>query len=118
MCNDYLLKIINFINNRKNRENPIESKESDLFLHKKRKVEQSFLDYQWNYMTPKKEVDFSVLKSTYSKSVANIFSSVPNRFSNSNSSTELSFEYNNNHIYIQLLNLFMKHIALQSILFL
>jgi len=96
MCNDYLLKIINFINNSKNRENPIESKESNiLFLQKKRKPEQSFLDYQWNCMTPKKEVDFSVLKPTYAKSVANIFSSVPNGFSNSNNSTELSFDYNN-----------------------
>jgi len=96
MCNNCLLKIINFINNRKNGENPIESKESDLFfLQKKRKSEQNFLDYQRNCMSQKKEIDFSLLNKTDPKSKTNAFSLVPNVFSNYNNSTELSFDYNN-----------------------
>ena len=95
MCNDYLLRIINFINNSKNKQVPIESKVSDLlFLQKKRKSDQHFLNYQWNYMTPKKEVDFSLLKQTDLKSETNAISLEPNGLSNYNSSSELSFDYN------------------------
>ena len=95
MCNDYLLRIINFINNSKNKQVPIESKVSDLlFLQKKRKSDQHFLNYQWSYMTPKKEVDFSLLKQTDLKSETNAISLEPNGLSNYNSSSELSFDYN------------------------
>ena len=95
MCNDYLLRIINFINNSKNKQVPIESKVSDLlFLQKKRKSDQHFLNYQWNYMTPKKEVDFSLLKQTDLKSETNAISLEQNGLSNYNSSSELSFDYN------------------------
>ena len=95
MCNDYLLRIINFINNRKNKQVPIENKVSDLlFLQKKRKSDQHFLNYQWNYMTPKKEVDFSLLKQTDLKSENNAISLEQNGLSNYNSSSELSFDYN------------------------
>ena len=95
MCNDYLLRIINFINNSKNKQVPIESKVSDLlFLQKKRKSDQLFLNYQWSYMTPKKEVDFSLLKQTDLKSETNAISLEPNGLSNYNSSSELSFDYN------------------------
>jgi hypothetical protein len=86
MCNYYLIRIINLINNEKIKQVPIESKESDLlFLQKKRKAEQSFLNSQWKCMTPKKEVDFSLLKQTDIKLEAINFSS----------SSELSFDYNN-----------------------
>ena len=86
MCNYYLLRIINFINNEKINQVPIESKESDLlFLQKKRKAEKSFLNSQWKCMTPKKEVDFSLLKQTDIKSEAINFVS----------SSELSFDYKN-----------------------
>ena len=96
MCNYYLLRIINFINNRKNKQVPIENNVSDLlFLQKKRKSDQPFLNYQWNYMTPKKEVDFSLLKQTELKSETNAFSLEPNGLSYYNSSSELSFDYNN-----------------------
>ena len=96
MCNDYLLRIINFINNRKNKQVPIENKVSDLlFLQKKRKSDQPFLNYQWNYLTPKKEVDFSLLKQTDLKSETNAISLEQNGLSNYNSSSELSFDYNN-----------------------
>ena len=96
MCNDYLLRIINFINNSKNKQVPIESKVSDLlFLQKKRKSDQHFLNYQWSYMTPKKEVDFSLLKQTDLKSETNAISLEQNGLSNYNSSSELSFDYNN-----------------------
>ena len=95
MCNDYLLRIISFINNSKNKQVPIESKVSDLlFLQKKRKSDQHFLNYQWNYMTPKKEVDFSLLKQTDLKSETNAISLEPNGLPNYNSSSELSFDYN------------------------
>jgi hypothetical protein len=95
MCNYYLLRIINFINNRKNKQVPIENKVSDLlFLQKKRKSDQPFLNYQWNYLTPKKEVDFSLLKQTELKSETNAFSLEPNGLSYYNSSSELSFDYN------------------------
>ena len=95
MCNDYLLRIINFINNSKNKQVPIESKVSDLlFLQKKRKSDQHFLNYQWSYMTPKKEVDFSLLKQTDLKSETNAISLEQNGLSNYNSSSELSFDYN------------------------
>ena len=95
MCNDYLLRIINFINNSKNKQVPIESKVSDLlFLQKKRKSDQLFLNYQWSYMTPKKEVDFSLLKQTDLKSETNAISLEQNGLSNYNSSSELSFDYN------------------------
>ena len=86
MCNYYLLRIINFINNDKIKQFPIENKESDLLLlKKKRKAEQSFLNDQWKFMTPKKEVDFSLLKQTDIK-LDNI---------NFTSSSEISFDYNN-----------------------
>ena len=86
MCNYYLLRIINFINNEKNKQVPIESKESDLlFLQKKRKAEQFFLNSQRKCMTPKKEVDFSLLKQIDIKSVVINFASF----------SELSFDYNN-----------------------
>ena len=95
MCNYYLLRIINFINNRKSNQVPIENKVSDLsFLQKKRKSDHSFVNYQWNCMTPKKEVNFSLLKQTDLKSETNAFSTEPNGLSNYNSSSELSFEYN------------------------
>jgi len=95
MCNYYLLRIINFINNRKSNQVPLEKKVSDLlFLQKKRKSEHPFVNYQWNYMTPKKEVNFSLLKQTDLKSETNAFSTEPNGLSNYNSSSELSFEYN------------------------
>ena len=96
MCYNYLLKTIDFINERKKRETPIENNASDLlFLKKKRKFEQPFLDSQWNDMTPKKEIDFSFLKPIDAKSETNGFSSDPNRLPNCNSSTEFSFDYNN-----------------------
>ena len=86
ICNYILLRIINFINNEKIKQAPIENKESDLlFLQKKRKAEQSFLNYQWKCMTPKKEVDFSLLKQTDINSEAINFTSF----------SELSFDYNN-----------------------
>jgi hypothetical protein len=95
MCNYYLLRIINFINNRKNKQVPIENNVSDLlFLQKKRKSEQYFLNYQLNCITPKKEVDFSLLKQMDIKSETNAFSSEPNGLSNYNSSSKLSFDYN------------------------
>ena len=95
MCNYYLLRIINFINNSKNKQVPIENKVSDLlFLQKKRKSDQPFLNYQWNYLTPKKEVDFSLLKQTDLKSETNAISLEQNGLSNYNSSSELSFDYN------------------------
>ena len=85
MCNYYLLRIINFINNDKIKQFPIENKESDLLLlKKKRKAEQSFLNDQWKFMTPKKEVDFSLLKQTDIK-LDDI---------NFTSSSEISFDYN------------------------
>ena len=85
ICNYILLRIINFINNEKIKQAPIENKESDLlFLQKKRKAEQSFLNYQWKCMTPKKEVDFSLLKQTDINSEAINFTSF----------SELSFDYN------------------------
>jgi len=96
LCNDYLLRIINFINNLKNRETPIESKGSDLlYLQKKRKSEESFFDCQWNCMTPKKDIDFPLLKKTDGKTETNAFSSEPIGLSNYNSSNEHSFEYKN-----------------------
>jgi hypothetical protein len=68
-----------------NKQVQIENKESDLlFLQKKRKPEQSFLNYQWKYMTPKKEVEFSFLKQKDFKSEAIKFTS----------SSELYFDYN------------------------
>ena len=86
MCNYYLLRIINFINNEKIKKVPIESKESDLlFLQKKRKADQSFLNYQWKCMTPKKEIDFSFLNQKDIKSEVINFTS----------SSELSFDNNN-----------------------
>ena len=95
MITYYLLRIINFINNRKNKQVPIENKVSDLlFLQKKRKSDQPFLNYQWNYLTPKKEVDFSLLKQTDLKSETNAISLEQNGLSNYNSSSELSFDYN------------------------
>jgi hypothetical protein len=95
MCNYYLLRIINFINNRKNKQVPIENNVSDLlFLQKKRKSEQYFLNYQLNCITPKKEVDFSLLKQMDIKSETNAFSSEPNGLSNYDSSSKLSFDYN------------------------
>jgi len=96
MCNYYLLRIINFITNRINRETPIENNVSDLlFLQKKRKSEESFLDYQWKCMTPKKEVDFSLLNQSNAKLGTNAFSSESNGLSNYNNSTGFSFDYNN-----------------------
>ena len=56
-----------------------------MFLQKKRKAEQSFLNYQWKYMTPKKEFDFSLLNQTYIKSEAINFTN----------SSEISFDYSN-----------------------
>ena len=86
MCNYYLLRIINFINNEKIKQVPIEIKESELlFLQKKRKAEQFFLNSQWKCMTPKKEVDFSLLKQIDIKSEVINFAS----------SSELFFDYNN-----------------------
>ena len=65
MCNYCLQRIIDFLN----KQVQIENKESDLlFLQKKRKPEQSFLNYQWKCMTPKKEIDFSFLKQKDIKS--------------------------------------------------
>ena len=96
MSYNYLLKAINDTTNIKNREILNESKSSDLlFIQKKRKSEQSFLDFQWNCMTPKKELEFSFLKQYAAKSENNIFTSKQNGFSNYNSSTGLSFDYNN-----------------------
>jgi len=96
MSYNYLLKAINDTTNVKNRETSNESESSDLlFIQKKRKSEQSFLDFQWNCMTPKKELEFSFLKQNDPKSKNNIFSPEQNRFSNYNSSTGLSFDYNN-----------------------
>jgi len=93
MCNNYLLKVINFLNYSKNRETPIENKTSDLsFLQKKRKSEQPFLNNQWNYMTPKKDINFSILNQTDEKSETNGFLAEPIRLPNCKSSTELSFE--------------------------
>ena len=82
ICNYYFQRIIDLLN----KQVQIENKESDLlFLQKKRKPEQSFLNYQWKYMTPKKEIDFSFLKQKDAKSEAINFTS----------SSELSFDYNN-----------------------
>ena len=82
MCNYYLQRIFDFLN----KQVPIENKESDLlFLQKKRKADQSFLNYQWKCMTPKKEIDFSFLNQKDIKSEVINFTS----------SSELSFDNNN-----------------------
>lgn len=95
MSYNYFLKTVDFVTELKKIETPNENNISDLlFLQKKRKMDQSFLDSQWNGMTPKKEVDFSFSKQIDVKSEANAFSSEPNRLANCNSSTEFSFDYN------------------------
>ena len=97
MCNYYLLRIINFINNLKNKEAPIENNNlSDLlFLQKKRNFEDSFLHYQWNKcMTPKKEVNFSLFKQIDIKSEASAFTSEPNGLTNYSRYTEFSLDNN------------------------
>jgi len=96
MSYNYFLKTVDFVTEFKKRETPNENNVSDLLLlQKKRKMDQSFLDSQWNGMTPKKEVDFSFSKQIDVKSETNDFSSKPNRLANYNSSTEFSFDYNN-----------------------
>ena len=96
MCYYCLQRIMNFINNGEKKQVPVENKVTDLlFLQKKRSSEQSFLKYQWNCMTPKKEDDFSLLKQTDIKSETNAFTIEPKGLSNFNSSSALSFDYNN-----------------------